>query len=232
MEAKFRIIEIYPKLQAIKNNPKDIISISFISNDYTKKIGNIEQSIAKNEKNVIYLKSQNTKKEIIKCILSRNNNIISSGELNLEQGTNWYKLDEIKNNKMSKESLITSSTSNDNFPNINSNINLNLIKGGSSNLSDKDNSNSIKNGSLTKTEIIKIKLMVYYIKTKNTNNNTISEQNESSVRIRDTSFEKGKNNFENSIYDMDTTKLNKKIKLMTTDKKNAIKKKFIIWKSN
>ena len=225
MEAKFRIIEIYPKLQAIKNNPKDIISISFISNDYTKKIGNIEQSIAKNEKNVIYLKSQNTKKEIIKCILSRNNNIISSGELNLEQGTNWYKLDEIKNNKMSKESLITSSTSNDNFPNIN--INLNLIKGGSSNLSDKDNSNSIKNGSLTKTEIIKIKLMVYYIKTKNTNNNTISEQNESSVRIRDTSFEKGKNNFENSIYDMDTTKLNKKIKLMTTDKKNAIKKNLL-----
>ena len=227
MEAKFRIIEIYPKLQAIKNNPKDIISISFISNDYTKKIGNIEQSIAKNEKNVIYLKSQNTKKEIIKCILSRNNNIICSGELNLEQGTNWYKLDEIKNNKMSKESLITSSTSNDNFPNINSNINLNLIKGGSSNLSDKDNSNSIKNGSLTKTEIIKIKLMVYYIKTKNTNNNTISEQNESSVRIRDTSFEKGKNNFENSIYDMDTTKLNKKIKLMTTDKKNAIKKNLL-----
>ena len=227
MEAKFRIIEIYPKLQAIKNNPKDIISISFISNDYTKKIGNIEQSIAKNEKNVIYLKSQNTKKELIKCILSRNNNIICSGELNLEQGTNWYKLDEIKNNKMSKESLITSSTSNDNFPNINSNINLNLIKGGSSNLSDKDNSNSIKNGSLTKTEIIKIKLMVYYIKTKNTNNNTISEQNESSVRIRDTSFEKGKNNFENSIYDMDTTKLNKKIKLMTTDKKNAIKKNLL-----
>ena len=227
MEAKFRIIEIYPKLQAIKNNPKDIISISFISNDYTKKIGNIEQSIAKNEKNVIYLKSQNTKKEIIKCILSRNNNIICSGELNLEQGTNWYKLDEIKNNKMSKESLITSSTSNDNFPNINSNINLNLIKGGSSNLSDKDNNNSIKNGSLTKTEIIKIKLMVCYIKTKNTNNNTISEQNESSVRIRDTSFEKGKNNFENSIYDMDTTKLNKKIKLMTTDKKNAIKKNLL-----
>ena len=69
MEVKFRIIEIYPKLQTIKNNPKDIISISFISNDYTKKIGNIEQSIAKNEKNVIYLKSQNTKKEIIKYIL-------------------------------------------------------------------------------------------------------------------------------------------------------------------
>ena len=225
MEVKFRIIEIYPKPQTIKNNQKDIISISFISNDYTKKIGNIEQSIAKSEKIEINLKAQNNQKEIIKCILLRNNNIICSGEMNLEEGTNWYKLDEIKNNKMSKESLITSSTSNGNFQNINNNINLNLIRGGSSNLSDNENSNSLKkNGSLTKTEIIKIKLMVYYIKTKNTDNNTISEQNESSVRIRDSSFEKGKNNFDNSLCDIDTSKLNSKAKLMTTDKKNTIKK--------
>ena len=167
MEAKFRIIEIYPKPQTIKNNIKDIISISFISNDCTKKIGNIEQSISKNEKIMIHLKTQNSQKEIIKCILSRNNNIICSGELTLEEGTNWYKLNEIKNNKISKESLITSSTSNDNFQNLNNNINLNLIRGGSSNLSENENSNSLKkNGSLTKTEIIKIKLMVYYIKMK------------------------------------------------------------------
>lgn len=225
MEAKFRIIEIYPKPQTIKNNIKDIISISFISNDCTKKIGNIEQSISKNEKIMIHLKTQNSQKEIIKCILSRNNNIICSGELTLEEGTNWYKLNEIKNNKISKESLITSSTSNDNFQNLNNNINLNLIRGGSSNLSENENSNSLKkNGSLTKTEIIKIKLMVYYIKMKNTNNNTISEQNESTLRIRESSFEKGKNNFENSIYDTDTSKLNKKIKIMTTDKKNTLKK--------
>ena len=228
MEAKFRIIEIYPKPQAIKNNLKDIISISFISYDYSKKIGNIEQSMAKNEKIVFNLKAQNSQKELIKCILLRNNNIICSGELNLEKGTNWYKLNDIKNNKMSKESLITSSTSNGNFQNVNNNINLNLIRGGSSNLSDNENSYSLKkNGSLTKAEIIKIKLMVYYIKTKNTDNNTISEQNESSMRIRDSSFEKGKNNFDNSLYDIDTSKLNTKVKLLTTDKKNAMKKNLL-----
>ena len=217
MEVKFRIVEIYPKLYLIKDNPKDIISISFISNDNTKKIGNIEQSITKNEKISINLKAQNNQKVLIKCILFKNNNIISSGEINLEEGTNWYKLTENKNNKMSKESLTTSSTSNGNFHNINNNINLNLIRG-SSNLSDNENRN------LSKIETIKIKLMVYYIKTKNTNNNTISEQNESSCRVRDSSFEKGKNNIEYSLYDTDTNKLKPKEKLLTTDKKNTIKK--------
>ena len=128
MEVKFRIVEIYPKLYLIKDNPKDIISISFISNDNTKKIGNIEQSITKNEKISINLKAQNNQKVLIKCILFKNNNIISSGDINLEEGTNWYKLTENKNNKMSKESLTTSSTSNGNFHNINNNINLNLIR--------------------------------------------------------------------------------------------------------
>ena len=65
MEVKFRIVEIYPKLYLIKDNPKDIISISFISNDNTKKIGNIEQSITKNEKISINLKAQNNQKVLI-----------------------------------------------------------------------------------------------------------------------------------------------------------------------
>ena len=64
MEAKIRIIEIFPKVQAIKNNPKDIISLSFISNEYSTKIENLEQSIRKNEKKIIKLKEQNVKKNM------------------------------------------------------------------------------------------------------------------------------------------------------------------------
>ena len=122
MEAKIRILEIFPKIKSMKDNPKDIISISFLSNDNSLKIENIEQSIIKNEKIIINLKGQNAKKNLIKCLLSRNNsNIIASGEINLEEGLNWYKLNEVKNNIISKESLITSSTSNGNIYNINNN---------------------------------------------------------------------------------------------------------------
>ena len=225
MEAKLRIIEIYPKIQSIKNNTKDIISISFISNDYSVKIVDIEQTLSKKEKIIIDLKEQNTKKHLIKCILLRNkNNIIYSGELTLKEGINWYHLNETKNNKMSKESLITSSTSNGNIQKISN----------SPNLSDNDNArHSLNtNTNLTKLEFIKIKLMVYYIKrryTNKNNNNAINETGESSFRLKDSSFEKGNDYFECSMYDMDINKLNKKLNLLTTDKKNTAIKKSILF---
>ena len=225
MEAKLRIIEIYPKIQSIKNNTKDIISISFISNDYSVKIVDIEQTLSKKEKIIIDLKEQNTKRHLIKCILLRNkNNIIYSGELTLKEGINWYHLNETKNNKMSKESLITSSTSNGNIQKISN----------SPNLSDNDNArHSLNtNTNLTKLEFIKIKLMVYYIKrryTNKNNNNAINETGESSFRLKDSSFEKGNDYFECSMYDMDINKLNKKLNLLTTDKKNTAIKKSILF---
>jgi len=225
MEAKLRIIEIYPKIQSIKNNTKDIISISFISNDYSVKIVDIEQTLSKKEKIIIDLKEQNTKRHLIKCILLRNkNNIIYSGELTLKEGINWYHLNETKNNKMSKESLITSSTSNGNIQKISN----------SPNLSDNDNArHSLNtNTNLTKLEFIKIKLMVYYIKrryTNKNNNNAINETGESSFRLKDSSFEKGNDYFECSMYDMDINKLNKKLNLLTTDKKNTDIKKSILF---
>ena len=176
MEAKIRIIEIFPKVQAIKNNPKDIISLSFISNEYSTKIENLEQSIRKNEKKIIKLKEQNVKKNIIKCLLIKNNqNIIASGEFNLEEGINWYKLSEAKNNMMSKESLITSSTSNGNIiQNINNNQNSYFICNSpnslETNISIENNKYfSYKNSKLTKEQYIKIKLMVIFIKRKNLN---------------------------------------------------------------
>ena len=234
MEAKLRIIEIYPKIQSIKNNVKDIISISFISDDFSVKIVDIEQSLSKKEKIIIDLKEQNIKKHLIKCILLKNkSNIIYSGELTLKEGINWYHLNEIKNNKMSKESLITSSTSNGNIQNINNTINNQKISN-SPNLSNNDNiRHSLNiNKNLAKLEFIKIKLMVYYIKRKYTNknnNNQINEPGESLLRIKDSSFEKGNDYFECSMYDMDINKLNQKLNILTTDKKNSAIKMSILF---
>ena len=56
MEAKIRIIEISPKLKLFKNNSKDIISISFISDNYSVKLENVEKAILSNEQIIISLK--------------------------------------------------------------------------------------------------------------------------------------------------------------------------------
>ena len=158
MEAKVRIIEIFPKIQSIKSNPKDIISLSFISNENSTKIENLEQSMHKNERKIIIIKN--------------NQYIIASGEFNLEEGINWYTLKEDKNNVMSKESLITSSTSNGNIiQNINNNPNPYLISNSpnslETNISIENNKYfSYANSNLTKEHSIKIKLMVIFIKRK------------------------------------------------------------------
>ena len=239
MEAKIRIIEIFPKVQAIKNNPKDIISLSFISNEYSTKIENLEQSIRKNEKKIIKLKEQNVKKNIIKCLLIKNNqNIIASGEFNLEEGINWYKLNEAKNNVMSKESLITSSTSNGNIiQNINNNQNSYFICNSpnslETNISIENNKYfSYKNSKLTKEQYIKIKLMVIFIKRKNLNkynnfNSINNEHRDTSFRIRELHVEKGNDYFDNSLNDMDISKLNLKVKLFTDNKKSNIRKSIL-----
>ena len=234
MEAKIKIIETLPKIQSIKTNPKDNISISFITNNNHKKLEDIEQSITKNEKIIINLKNEKGKNQIIKCLLIRkNNNIIASGDLILEEGLNWYKLNEIKNNMMSKESLITSSTSNGNIKKINNDNNNPYLINNSPNSLDtnisieKNKFFSPRNSNASKSEGIKIKLMVIFLKRKNLNRNnvfnSIREPNESSFKVGDASFEKGNDYFECSLNDYDINKLNTKMKILTTEKKNIRK---------
>ena len=232
MELKVRIIEIFPKIQTIKNNQKDVISISFETNDYFRKIENIEESIIKNEKIIINLKDQNVKKNKIKCLLFRNNNdIIASGEVNLEEGLNWYKLNIAKSNIISKESLITSSTSNGNIQNINSNHKNSYFGANSPNSLDTnisiENNHyfSPKNNNQSKTQYIKLKLMIVYLKRKNISFkkkivNSTNEQSENSSKVKESFFEKGNDYFECSLNDMEIYKINPKAKLFTTDKKN------------
>ena len=237
MEVKLKIIEISPKMQLIKNNPKDIISITFISNNISVKIENIEQSIIKNENITINLKEQDTKKQIIKCLLLRNiNNIVASGEFNLKEGINWYNLTEIKNNKMSKESLITSSTSNENInkiPYLVSNSPNSL----DTNISIGDNKYfSPRNSNLIKSENIKIKLMVIDIKRKSLNKfknlNSNKEPSDTSFKLKELSFERGTDYFECSLNDTDIHKLNPKMKLLTTSKKSTNIRKSILFGNN
>ena len=61
MEAKLRIIEISPKLKNFKNNSKDIISISFISDNYSVKIEDVDKAIINNEKIIINIKESKNK---------------------------------------------------------------------------------------------------------------------------------------------------------------------------
>ena len=122
MEAKIRIVEISPKLKVFKNNSNDIISISFISDNYSIKIEYIEKAIINNDTKIINLKElkeskgKNSFQPIKYSLIRNNNNIISTGEFTPTEGVMWYKLNEIRND-MSKESLLTSSTSNGNIKN-------------------------------------------------------------------------------------------------------------------
>ena len=242
MEAKIRIIEIIPKIQTIKTNSKDVISISFISNNIPKKIEDIEQSISKNQKIIINLKNEKGKnKVIVKCLLSRkNNNIIASGDLILEEGLNWYKLNEIKNNKLSKESLITASTSNGNIQKVNidnNNINPYLIGNSpnslDTNISIENNKFFSSRNSNTPKNEIKIKLMVIFLKRKNLNKNnifsSIKETKDNLTLAKETSFEKGNDIFECTLNDYGSNRLNPKMKILTAEKKNSNIRKAIFF---
>ena len=254
MEAKIRIVEISPKLKCFKNNPKDIISISFISDNYSVIIEDIEKAIISNDKIIINLKEikQSKNKNIFQPIkyslIRNNNNIITTGEFTPTEGVKWYNLNEIKNN-MSKESLITSSTSNGNIKNNNINRRArNLSDSHNSyanepmnNFYSKNNFNKLTNNSgLT---ILKIKFAINIINT-NTNinvnknnknynhynsiksNNYTKEPSENSSKYDEILFDKDIFNEEDfTITESDISKLNPKNKILTTSKKFNNQKK-------
>ena len=172
MEAKIRIIEVCPKLKCFKNNPKDIISISFVSDNYSVKIEDIEKAITSSDKIIVNLKESNSKNKyqpIKYSLIRNNNNIIATGEFIPSEGIKWYKLNEVKKN-MSKESLITSSTSsNGNIKNINNFSNSHRAHNSSdshnsfgneptTNYYSKSNFNKLSNNS--SLSIIKIKFSI------------------------------------------------------------------------
>ena len=254
MEAKIRIVEISPKLKCFKNNPKDIISISFISDNYSVIIEDIEKAIISNDKIIINLKEikQSKNKNIFQPIkyslIRNNNNIITTGEFTPTEGVKWYNLNEIKNN-MSKESLITSSTSNGNIKNNNINRRArNLSDSHNSyanepmnNFYSKNNFNKLTNNSgLT---ILKIKFAINIINTntnihvnKNNknynhynsikNNNYTKEPSENSSKYDEILFDKDIFNEEDfTIIESDISKLNPKSKISTTSKKFNNQKK-------
>ncbi len=250
MEAKIRIVEISPKLKLLKNNPKDIISISFISDNYSLKIEDVEKAINSNDKFIINLKeSKNIKnKNIIQSIkysLIRNNNyIIGTGEFTPSEGIKWYKLNEINNN-ISKESLITSSTSNGNFKNNNATVSRrthNLSDSHNSypkeplnSILSKNNINQVNNSSVLTTIKIKISINIYNKKMINKkdncnnnhynsiiNNNYTKEPSENSSKYDEILFDKEKDIFNEvdlTITELDMSKLNTKPKLTTVSKK-------------
>ena len=177
-----------------------------------------------------------------------NNNIITTGEFTPTEGVKWYNLNEIKNN-MSKESLITSSTSNGNIKNNNINRRArNLSDSHNSyanepmnNFYSKNNFNKLTNNSgLT---ILKIKFAINIINTntnihvnKNNknynhynsikNNNYTKEPSENSSKYDEILFDKDIFNEEDfTITESDISKLNPKSKISTTSKKFNNQKK-------
>ena len=243
MEAKIRIVEVSPKLKSFKNNLKDIISISFISDNYSVKIEDLEKAILSNDKIIINLKelkeskNNNIFQPIKYSLIRNNNNILSTGEFTPTEGVKWYKLNEIKNN-ISKESLVTSSTSNGNIKN-NNNTNKNRR---THNLSDshnaysnepmsnyysKNNFNQLTNSSAL--TILKIKFSINFLnKNANSNNNNnhnlikknTKEASESSSKYDEIIFDKDIFGEEdNTITELDNSKLNQKNKGLTTSKK-------------
>ena len=251
MEAKIRIIEVYPKLKCFKINPKDIISISFVSDNYSVKIEDLEKAILSNDKIIINLKESKNKNmyQPIKYSLIRNNNIISNGEFIPTEGIKWYKLNEIKNN-ISKESLITSSTSNGNIKNNNINRRAHNLSDSHNycgneplnNFYSKNNFNQLNNNSSVLSKI-KIKFSINILnkktnlnkKNNNTNNhynsiinnNYTKEPSENSSKYGELLLDKDIFNEEEfTITESDISKLNLKKKISTTSKKFNNQKKF------
>ena len=255
MEAKIRIVEISPKLKVFKNNSNDIISISFISDNYSIKIEDIEKAILSNDKIIINLKElkdskgKNNIQPIKYSLIRNNNNIISTGEFTPIEGVQWYKLNEIRNN-ISKESLITSSTSNGNIKNYNNNMSRRAH-----NLSDWNNSYTIEpmtnhysknnfyqltnNSSLT----IKIKLSINFLNKKHisTKNNTSTNINHYfTIKNNNYTKEPSENSSNNeilldkeifneedfTIIDSDSNKVKEKNKVLTTSKRLNKSNKF------
>ena len=131
MDAEILIVEISPKLKHLKNHLTDIISICFITENYSIKKEDVEKSIINKEKIIIPFKDAKNK-AAIKCNLIRNDNLIGKGEFIPVEGLKWYTLNDIKNTT-SIESLITASTSNanikggENLKNKKSNMNSNVF---------------------------------------------------------------------------------------------------------
>ena len=253
MEAKIRIVEVSPKLKCFKNNPKDIISISFISDNYSVKIEDLEKAISSNDKVIVNLKESKNKNkhQPIKYSLIRNNNIvIANGEFIPSEGIKWYKLNEIKNN-ISKESLITSSTSNGNiknntnFPNNRRAHNLSDSHNSYqiepiNNFNSKNNFNKLNNNP---SLVLKIKFSINILNKKISNNkinnannnhynsiinnNYTKEPSENSSNYGELIFEKDIFNEEEfTITDSDITRKVPKKKNSTTSKKFNNQKKF------
>ena len=243
MEAKIRIVEISPKIKLLKTNPKDIISISFFYDNCLQKIGDVEKSIKNNDKITISLnESKESKNKIqpIKYTVIRNeNNIIGTGEFIPIEGIKWYKLNEIYNN-ISKESLITSSTSNGNIK-INNRKSHNLSDYRNSHGNEQINNNYTKNNSnhlYSPVTTIKIKFAINILNKKlnkkninhnnhnnhyNTiiNNNYTNEPSENS-KYEEFLFDKNKDIFKEedfTLLDSENSKLNQKAP-KTTKKAN------------
>ena len=236
------IIEVSPKLKIFKNSSKDIISISFVSDNYSVKLENVEKAIINNDKIIINIKEFKNKTSItpIKCsLIKNNNNIIAMGEFVPTEGVKWYKLNEVKNN-MSKESLITSSTSNGNIK-YNSNFSINKKN---HNLSDVNHSYGSEplinfgsknnmNTSLT-SNYINIKFSITFgnkaiYSSKNLTKNNYKEQSPISSKDDDILFDKDRDIFNDddfTITESDISKINPKQKFLTSSKKSSKKIKF------
>ena len=202
MEAKIRIIEISPKLKLFKNNSKDIISISFISDNYSVKIEDVEKAILSNEQIIISLKEikDHKNKNIIQPIkysfIRNNNNILGKGEFIPTEGIKWYKFIE-KNNNVTKETYITPSTSNGNIKKNNL-----IVSRRAHNLSDSHNSyakepfsSTVSKNNLNKLNnsnsllsIMKIKLAINIINKKIISNKKLTNTNNRYNSIKNSNY--------------------------------------------
>ena len=130
MDAEILLVDVTPKLKHFKNHLSDIISICFITDNYSIKKEDAEKSIINKEKIIIPFKE--AKNKTIKCTLIKNNNILGKGEFIPVEGLKWYTLNDTKNST-SIESIITASTSNaniktnENLKNKKSNMNSNVF---------------------------------------------------------------------------------------------------------
>ena len=136
MEVRIKILDTYPKLAQLKTKSFDIFSIIFNYDNNQLNIEDIEKFILNKDEIMINLKDySNTKNNFRKFIKfsliknSKNNSIILGiSDLILLDGIRWYLLKEPKNENLSKESQITSSTSDNNLHNTSDTSNGNSLK--------------------------------------------------------------------------------------------------------
>ena len=130
MELKIKILEIIPNIKTLKLKQSDIISLTFIAENFIVKIDNIEKSMITKEYVLLLLREYSPNERIHFNLIKNDVIIIGTGKLTPSSGIKWYKIYDLvsatENNVNYSSKTLSKKNININDSLINSNIKIKL----------------------------------------------------------------------------------------------------------